>query len=272
MIDEVSFTIHFAANQTSGADLNNDASMKIDQHIGNWNLQPNVIDGRVKNSSGVMVPLIGNEVLINRSLATNYYVTAFSGIAWDVMDDKGASVDNNNVTESSRFNIAARLANARFATVKLGSTYDWGKPTTATDMIRTFNVTSKTSPIGAFRASYQSEAGKSSTGFDITAMMYFLTVGFKHWDGYGVYNDPEVMFLLSKGIDAPIEGWTGLPPPLVFVLIGSLAAVAVVLVVFRTKVKRGLTRLKESIKSVLHRGEKTPKPQKFNLGRKDTLR
>jgi len=267
MIDQVSFAIHFAANQTSGTELNNDASMKIDQHIGNWDLEPHVIDGRKQNSSGVMVPLMGNDVLLNRSLATNYYVTAFSGIAWDVMDDKGTSVDNNNVTESSRFDIASRLANASFATVKLGSTYEWSKPTTASDMIRTLNVTSKTSPIGAFRASYQSEAGKSSTGFDISAMMYFLTVGFKKWDGYAVYNDPEVMFLLSKGITAPIEG---LPPLVIFFLIGSVAVVAVVLVVFRTKVRKGLSRLKGSIKSVLHRGEKTRKPAEIEPWLKGT--
>jgi hypothetical protein len=267
LIDQVSFAIHFAANQTSSADLNNDASMKIDQHIGNWDLEPNVIDGRELNSSGVMVPLRGNDVLLNRSLASNYYVTAFSGIAWDIMDDKGTSVDNNNVTESSRFDIGARLANASFATVKLGSTYEWSKPTTATDMIRTLNVTSKTSPIGAFKASYQSEAGKSSTGFDISAMMYFLSVGFKKWDGYAVYNDPEVMFLLSKGITAPTEGWAGPPPLVIFILISSVAALAVVLVVFRAKVRKGLSRLRGRNKSVLHRGEKT-KPQRFGLGRK----
>jgi hypothetical protein len=268
IIDQVSFAIHFAANQTSGTDLNNDASLKIDQHVGNWKLEPNVIDGRKQNSSGVMVPLMGKDVLINRSLATNYYVTAFSGIAWDIVDDKGTSVDNNNVTESSSFSIASRLANASFATVKLGSTYDWSKPTTATDMIRTLNVTSKTSPIGAFRASYQSEAGKSSTGFDISAMMYFLTVGFERWDGYAVYNDPEVMFLLSKGIDAPIEPsaslWAGLPWG--FIVIGAaIAAVAVVVVVFRNKITRRLARVK-GVKPVGRREEKAPEPQKTGLG------
>ena len=92
------------------------------------------------------------------------------------------------------------MANVNFASVKLGSTYDWSKPTTPTDIIRTLNVTSKTSPIGNFKASYQSEAGKSSTGFDISSSMYFLTTGFPRWDGYAIYNDPEVSFLLSKGI------------------------------------------------------------------------
>jgi hypothetical protein len=101
-------------------------------------------------------------------------------------------------------------------------------------------------------------------------MMYFLTVGFQKWDGYGVYNDPEVMFLLSKGIDAPLEGLAGSPPLWVFILIGSVAAVAVALVVFRAKVKKGLFRLQKSIKSLLHRENKTTTPitQKPSLGAK----
>src|SRR3990170_3542012 len=199
-INRLAFTVHFAANQTLGSDMYNEASMKIDQRVGNWNLESDVIDGRAQNSSGVMVPIRGNDVLANRSLAVNYYVTASSSIAWDVMDDRGFSVDNNNVTESSRFDIASQLANVSFASVKLGSTYDWSKPTTSTDMIRTLNVTSQTSPIENFKASYQSESGKSSTGFDISSSMYFLTIGFPRWDGYAVYNDPEVSFLMSKGL------------------------------------------------------------------------
>jgi len=254
-VDRASFLIHFNATATEGAELNNEASMKIDQYIGNWELDPNIIDGRQQNASGVMVYLMGNDVLLNRSLATNYYVTAMSALAWDVMDESGQSVDNNNVTESSQFSVASRLANATFATVKLGSTYDWGKPTSATDVIRTLNVTSKTSPIGAFRASYQSDAGKSSTGFDISAMMYFLTVGFQNWDGYPITNDPEVLLRVSKGVlyvPGPEEGGQpggALPPPTTWyllVLAGSLAAVVVVLVVFRDRVKGLLSRLRSA--------------------------
>jgi hypothetical protein len=200
-VDQLAFIVHFTGNQTLGSASYNEASMKIDQRVGNWNLDPDVIDGREQNSSGVMVPLRGNEVLADRSMAINYYVTASSSMAWDVMDEKGAIVDNNNVTESSRFNLASQLTNVNFASVKLGSTYDWNKPTTSTDMIRTLNVTSKTSPINNFQASYQSDAGKSSTGFDISSSMYFLTTGFPHWDGYGIYNDPEVSLLVSKGVD-----------------------------------------------------------------------
>jgi hypothetical protein len=261
-IDQVSFAIRFSANATKGADENNEAQMKIDQRIGDWTLEPNVIDGRRQNDSGLMVPLMGNDVFLNRSLAINYYVTAFTGMAWEVKDDRGSAIDNTNSTSSSRFSIASRLANVSFATVKLGSTYDWGKPATATDMIRTFNVTSKTSPIGMFRDSYQSESGKSSTGFDITAAMYFLTVGFQKWDGYSVYNDPEVVFLLSKGILAPDESF--LPPwaqsPLIIILIAAIVGTAVVLVVFRKRVKSGLSKLWTTMKSVRHNDSKINAP------------
>ncbi len=210
-VDQLEFMVHFAGNQTSSSESYNTASMKIDQLIGNWNLDPYVTDGRVQNSSGVMVPLRGNEVLANRSIAINYYVTTASSIAWDVKDEKGLSVDNNNVTESSRFDLSSQLADVNFASVKLGSTYDWSKPTTSTDTIRSFNVTSQTSPIKTFEASYKSDSGKSSTGFDISSSMYFLTQGFPQWDGYAIYNDPEVSLLVSKGV--AVTNQQNTPPP-----------------------------------------------------------
>jgi hypothetical protein len=257
-IDKVSFAINFAANATSSADSSNEASMKIDQRVGNWNVAPYVTDGRQQNATGVIVPLMGKDIFLNRSLAVNYYVTAFTGMAWDVMDDKGSAVDNTNSTKSSRFDIASRLANVSFATVKLGSTYDWSKPVTETDIIRTLNVTSKTSPIGMFKASYQSESGKSSTGFDISASMYFLTVGFQKWDGYAIYNDPEVLFLLSKGILPPSESfapWT--ESPWMFIVLAAVAGTIVVLVVFRKRVKSGLSKLRTKIKSPKQKEAKT---------------
>jgi len=264
-VDEMSLAIHFSANATEDSELNNEASMKIDQHIGNWELEHNVIDGRQQNVSGNMVYLKGNDVLLNRSLAINYYVTAFTGIAWDVKDERGSRVDNNNVTESSSFDVAAKLANVSFASVKLGSTYDWSKPVAVNDTIRTFNITSKTAPIGSFKASFESESGKSSAGFEISAMMYFLSVGFPRWDGYAVYNDPEVAFLISRGFAPPggapvwMQWWF-------LVLIGSIAAVAVVLVVFRAKIRSAFSRLRNR-KSVQHRetGVEAPASQRPGL-------
>ena len=197
-VNEMAFTIHFSANITQSSGTNN-ASMKIDQYIGNWEMEPFVIDGRKQTANNVSTYLTGNEVLTDRSLAINYYVTAFTDMSWNVMDEKGESLDNNNVTESSTFNIASKLANASFASVKLGSTYDWYKPISVNDTIPTFNVTSKTTPIGSFEASFESESGKSSAGFEISAMMYFLTVGFERWDGYATYNDPELVFFTYAG-------------------------------------------------------------------------
>lgn len=260
-VDEMSFIIHFHANATEGSELNNEATMKIDQHIGNWELDHNVIDGRQQNASGNMVYLRGNDVFLNRSLAISYYVTAFTGIAWDVKDEKGSRVDNNNITESSSFNVAAKLANASFASVRLGSTYDWSKPVAVNDTIRTFNVTSKTTPVGAFKASFESESGKSSAGFDISAMMYFLTVDFPRWDGYAVYNDPEVAFHLSKGMIP--EGPSGLGPVgewWFWVLIGSVVAVIVVAVVFRSKIRGAFSRLRKPREPVQHQEPEVSAP------------
>ncbi len=182
--------------------------MKIDQTVGNWQLPADVVDGREQNSSGIMVPLMGNDVLANRSLAINYYVTASTSMGWNVKDAAGSNVNNNGVTASSRFDVASQLSNVKFASIQLGSIYDWGKPTTATDELRTFNVTSQTTSIQNFQSSYQSDAGKSSTGFDISSSMYFLTQAFPRWDGYSIYNDPEVSVMVSKGTD-PISN----PPP-----------------------------------------------------------
>jgi len=94
--------------------------------------------------------------------------------------------------------------------------------------------------------------------------MYFLSVGFPRWDGYAIYNDPEVAFLISTGALAPPQGDFLAENWWIFVFIGSVAAVAVVLVVFRARVKSGLLRLRQSIGSALHRGKGTkgPSPKK----------
>jgi hypothetical protein len=175
--------------------------MKIDQTVGTWHLPADVVDGREQNSSGIMVPLMGNEVLQNRSLAINYYVTASTSMGWNVKDAAGSNVNNNGVTASSRFDVASQLSDVTFASIQLGSIYEWGKPSTPTDQLRTLNVTSQTTSIQNFQSSYQSDAGKSSTGFDISSSMYFLTQAFPKWDGYSIYNDPEVSVMVSKGTD-----------------------------------------------------------------------
>ncbi len=67
-VDKLEFMVHFVGQRTSEGVPYNEASMKIDQLVGDWNLDPSVTDGRSQNSSGVMVPLKGKDVLTNRSL------------------------------------------------------------------------------------------------------------------------------------------------------------------------------------------------------------
>jgi len=258
MIDEMVFAIHFDAATSGDTEINNNASMKIDQHIGNWNLDPYVIDGRKESVNNVSTFLTGNDVFLNRSLAINYYVTAFTDMSWDIRDERGEQLHNNNVTESARFDVAARLANINFASVELGSTYDWHKPVSINDTIRTFNVSSKTTPIGSFEASFKSEAGKFSTGFEISAMMYFLTVGFEKWDGYAVYNDPELVFYTFKGLTIlPDEFGLSSATILLMILAGITASAAIVLVMFRKKVKKIFSRTKPT---------ETNEPKETTLG------
>ncbi|MCK4953367.1 hypothetical protein KAS14_06250, partial [Candidatus Bathyarchaeota archaeon] len=200
MVEEISLYVNFNASKNAASETNNEVSIKIDQHIGDWTLDHDVIDGRTQDLNSVDVYLRGNDVLLNRSLAANWYVTAFTDMRWKVSDDKGSTINNEDATESKDFDLQGTLANVSFATVKLGSTYDWYKPIAINDTIRTLNVTSKTTPIGVFEASFQKEDGKSSAGFDISSMMYFLTTVFPKWDGYAVYNDPEIATLVSQGI------------------------------------------------------------------------
>jgi hypothetical protein len=261
-IDEIAFTIHFSANTAQDSGINNNASMKIDQHIGNWKIPPYVFDGRKQNINNVSVYLRGNDVLLNRSLAINYYVTAYTGIAWEVLDEKGQRLDNKNATEASRIDVAAKLANASFATVKLGSTYDWHKPVAVNDTIRTFNVTSKTTPIGSFEASFKSEAGKSSTGFEISAMMYFLTVEFERWDGYAIYNDPELVIFVFRGMALPPSEPTNEPGEFPILIIAIVtAAIIATLIVFRKKVKKAFSRIKPTKRTE----QKTPAKENTKL-------
>ena len=120
--------------------------------------------------------------------------------------------------------------------------------------------------------------------------MYFLTVGFQKWDGYAIANDPEVAFQLSKGVVPPPEegipeeekppeekipegqeetqaGLLGAETPWAFIILGStVAAVVVLLVVFRARVKRGLARLRG------RKAETTSKPRPLKTGAKNWAR
>ncbi len=238
IVDEISLAVHFNATTTPTNEANNEVSVKIDQHIGGWTLDHNVIDGRTQNLSDVDVYLRGNEVLRNRSLASNWYVEAYTDMRWQVRDAMGSTVNNNNVTESNKFDLQNAFADVSFATVRLGSTYDWYKPIALNDTVRTLNVTSKTTPLGNFKAMFQKEDGKSSAGFALSSKMYFLSTIFPQWEGYKVYNDPEIATLVSKGTVFTTFNPNGIPFKY-FVLLGvAVAGVAITIHILHSKRKR----------------------------------
>jgi hypothetical protein len=200
-VDQLSFMVHFAGNQTPSSSSFNTASIKIDQFVGNWSLKSDVVDGRQQIINGISVPISGNDVLTNRSLAANYYVTAITPTGWIVKNSNDVTVENSEACQSSLFKIMLENGLVNFATVQLGSTYDWGKPITQGDSTRKLDVTSQTFPFSNFKSSYQSESGNSATGFNITSSMFFLSQIYPSWDGYSIDNDPELTLLSSKGLD-----------------------------------------------------------------------
>ncbi len=102
--------------------------------------------------------------------------------------------------------------------------------------VRKTNFT--TTPIGIFEASFQSESGKSSTGFEISAAMYFLSVGFPRWDGYTVYNDPELAIYTYKGTVKNILPNSNLMP---LILLTTILTAAII--VTAVAIKKGYLRL-----------------------------
>ena len=173
-IDNIMFLVHFQGNDTAIPLTENvsltQASIKIDQHIGDWDV----------DYPG------GKSVLTNRSLSVNWYVFADTAMYWQV-EANGTAVDNNAIIESIAYEM--KIANYKFAEIKMGETYLWGKNLTAP-----YEIASQTVPLGTFQSVYVSESSdKTVTGWAFSSTMYFLSVGFPHWDGYYVYNDPETI-------------------------------------------------------------------------------
>lgn len=137
----------------------------------------------------------GRSVLNNRSLALNYLadvaVAEFAFLA-----------DGTPTTGSSSLRAAYfqfETEQTRFAEMIMGgTTYDWDREKSAS-----YNVVSQTTPIGTFETAFESEAGVSATPWNFTESMFYVTVGFKHWDGFGVYQDPVFVSYTSRlGTDA----------------------------------------------------------------------
>ncbi|MCK5301580.1 MAG: hypothetical protein KAJ96_00440, partial [Candidatus Thorarchaeota archaeon] len=88
---------------------------------------------------------------------------------------------------------AFETAGAQFAEMIMGGvTYDWSKNTSAP-----YDVLSYTTPVGTFRAAFESDSGQSATAWSFSSTMFYVTIGFPEWDGYSVYQDPVFVSYIS---------------------------------------------------------------------------
>jgi hypothetical protein len=171
-IDELSFLVHFQGHEDLES-LNNYAEIKVDNYVGNWEVD--MIGGR--------------DNLENRSLALNYFadvhIDQFTYIANTTLQDETVSAEEFSLETTS----------ARFARMIMGGVaYDWGKNTTGR-----YDVVTYTTPLGTFRAAFESEAGQSATAWSFSSSMFYVTIGFPDWDGYSVYQDPVFVGYVSRG-------------------------------------------------------------------------
>ncbi len=173
-IDELSFLVHFCANVTE--DINNHARIKVDNYVGNWDVDL----------------LGGRRNLENRSLALNYFSEV--NLADFAFKANGSFTDTESTVAADTFQL--ETAGARFAEMIMGgTTYDWGKNLSAP-----YDVVSYTTPLGTFEHAYESDNGMSATAWSFSSSMYMVSIGFPEWDGYSVYQDPVfISYVSSRG-------------------------------------------------------------------------
>ncbi|MGQ4892249.1 MAG: hypothetical protein ACP6IP_07140 [Candidatus Njordarchaeia archaeon] len=168
-IDLLTFRLHFKGNLTAINDSYY-SSIKIDQYVGRWT--PNIAGGF--------------KVLENRSLSLNYYVYVETDTQWSLSTENG-TITNDQIAEASSFSIGSE--GGKFAEIIMGDTYLWEGNTSVPQNISSFTV-----PLGTFESVYVDYGSDTSAaGWSFRSDMYFLSVGFTKWDGYGVYEDPEVI-------------------------------------------------------------------------------
>ncbi|MCK5265964.1 MAG: hypothetical protein KAR03_10185, partial [Candidatus Thorarchaeota archaeon] len=173
IIDEISFLVHFRG-YVDEESLNNYVDVKIDNYVGNWDVD--MIGGR--------------DNLENKSLALNYFAdVSMMDFAFKA---NGTLTDNEMTVSADVFEF--ETGSAQFAKMIMGGvSYDWGKNTTTP-----YDVVCYTTPIGAFKAAYESDSGRSATAFSFSSNMFYVTIGFPEWDGYSVYQDPIFVGYVSR--------------------------------------------------------------------------
>ncbi|MHA1770033.1 MAG: hypothetical protein ACTSYL_03835 [Candidatus Thorarchaeota archaeon] len=175
-IDELSFLVHFHGN-VSDTSLNNEAIIKVDNYVGNWDVDL----------------LGGRDNLANRSLALNYFSEVrMSDFAFKA---NGTFADSESTVSADRFQL--ETSGAQFAEMIMGGvTYDWGKNKTAP-----YDVLSYTTPLGTFRTAFESDSGQSAAAWSFSSSMYMVSIGFPKWDGYSVNQDPVfVSYVSASGV------------------------------------------------------------------------
>lgn len=105
---------------------------------------------------------------------------------WFVSTDNG-TVTNNDIVAAGSFSIGSDYG--KFAEIIMGDTYLWER-----NLSKPQNVSSFTVPLYTFQSIYVDYgSSNSAAGWSFREDMYFLSVGFAKWDGYGVYEDPEII-------------------------------------------------------------------------------
>ncbi|MHA1583328.1 MAG: hypothetical protein ACTSYM_12650, partial [Candidatus Baldrarchaeia archaeon] len=174
-LEELSFKLHFYVENLTETN-STEAHIKIDQHVGDWNLDL---------PSGIAV-------LENLSLSLNYYVYAETSGSWEVKTEEGETLTPDDIVEASR--ISLDTGGLKFAEVDMGDTYLWGG-----NLSVVCNVSTHTVPLSTFVETYTGYESETSVGgWTFQSTMYFLSVGFPKWGGYFVYEDPEVVVYSGK--------------------------------------------------------------------------
>lgn len=210
-IDEMSLMVHFSVEEAGEGELNNHASMKIDQYVGNWEL----------------LDFNTTAELQGKSLAMAYFAK-LTNVTRSTFASEGTTIDSDDVTVGARFSYVVQ--NASVADMKFGeTTYIWGKDN------KTYTAYSATEPFSAFKAMYESETGDSVSQWLVDRETYIVTTSFPKWDGYSVDNDPEIVVYTSKAV-AEEEG---IPPTrgrqLLFMIMIAVVATVVIIALIKKR-------------------------------------
>ncbi len=211
-ISQMQFAGHF---QVTTEDNVSSALLKVDQRIGDWNLTH-----------------FDNSILQGRSLAITYnaYLTTTSTQTQFTAGETPLNDPNTNSTASDTYQFESQQA--RLAEIRMGGlNYTWGKDNA------NYTAPASTTPLYTFESMYTTPTGDYLTTFTIQSSMFFLTTGFKNWDGYSIYNDPVFsifpVFEAGAGGSEAVFQWT-----LITVSVVVIALISVTLVILRKR--RGL--------------------------------